>query len=135
MTGLIWFVQLVHYPLMASVGAGRFVRYETIHQRRTSWIVGPMMSVELVTGVALVVIRPEMLPAALAWLNLGLLLVLWLSTAGVQMPLHRQLGKGLDARIVRRLVQTNWLRTAAWTARSALLIGVMIDTNAGSLMR
>ena len=36
MTGLIWFVQVVHYPLFAAVGADQFVAYEVAHQRRTS---------------------------------------------------------------------------------------------------
>ena len=34
MLGLIWFVQIVHYPLMARVGRVRFHAYETDHQRR-----------------------------------------------------------------------------------------------------
>lgn len=35
MVGLIWFVQVVHYPLFASVGADGFTDYETAHRRRT----------------------------------------------------------------------------------------------------
>jgi hypothetical protein len=33
MVGLIWFVQVVHYPLFASVGADEFVAYENAHTR------------------------------------------------------------------------------------------------------
>ena len=31
MTGLIWFVQIVHYPLMAKVGRADFAEYERLH--------------------------------------------------------------------------------------------------------
>jgi len=36
MTGLIWFVQLVHDPLMRLVGEKSFARYQ--HMRCTIWI-------------------------------------------------------------------------------------------------
>lgn len=46
MTGLIWFVQIVHYPLMGAVPGDAFRVYQELHQRRTTWIVGPVMLVE-----------------------------------------------------------------------------------------
>jgi hypothetical protein len=49
MAGLIWFVQMVHYPLFAAVGSGGFVEYEQLHQRRTSFVVGPLMAGEAST--------------------------------------------------------------------------------------
>ena len=50
MTGLIWLIQCVHYPLFAQVGAEAFQEY---HARHTQWItpiVGPLMLVELGTA-------------------------------------------------------------------------------------
>ncbi len=47
MTGLIWFVQVVHYPLKAMVDTGSFTAYQRAHQTRTAWIVGPPMLVEI----------------------------------------------------------------------------------------
>ena len=44
MVGLIWFVQVVHYPLFARVEQG-FIAYEQIHQQRTTWVVAPLMPV------------------------------------------------------------------------------------------
>ena len=52
MTGVIWFVQVVHYPLFASVGAEGFSRYEALHATRTGWVVAPLMLCELVASVA-----------------------------------------------------------------------------------
>ncbi len=122
MTGLVWFVQVVHYPLFAAVGSDHFVAYERRHARRTSWVVLPLMSVELATALALLVRRPEAVPAQAAWLGAGLLGVIWLSTAALQIPMHARLGRGFHARAHRLLVASNWLRTAAWSARSLLVL-------------
>jgi hypothetical protein len=51
-----------------------------------------------------------------------LLAVIWLSTFFAQVPLHARLAKGFDAVTHRRLVLSNWLRTAAWTGRGILAL-------------
>ena len=53
MVGLIWFVQIVHYPLYANVGREQFPEYEALHNRLTTWVVGPAMLVEMLTAAAL----------------------------------------------------------------------------------
>lgn len=123
MTGAIWIVQAVHYPLFAAVGSDVFVRYEAAHQRRITWFVAPVMTIELATGIALVAgWRPEAFPAWAAVAGLALIGMIWIMTAAVQVPLHTRLAKGFDAGIHGSLVGTNWWRTAAWTARSLLLL-------------
>lgn len=122
MTGLIWFVQIVHYPLFKSVGESAFLGYESEHVRRTSWVVGPAMLVELVTAL-LIVLWPD--PFASVWLRWGgtaLLIVAWASTAALQIPCHRRLEQGFEPRVHRRLVTTNWVRTVAWSGRSVLAV-------------
>ena len=58
----------------------------------------------------------------------GLIFVIWLSTAILQVPLHRKLELGgYDARVIRRLVATNWLRTLAWSARAVLVLLALIE--------
>lgn len=59
MVGLIWFVQLVHYPLMSRVGPGAYPDYQRGHQAFTSLAVGPAMLVELIASLGLVVERPR----------------------------------------------------------------------------
>ena len=54
MVGLIWFVQIVHYPLMDRVRREGFRRYEMDHQRLTSWVVAPLMATELLSTVLLI---------------------------------------------------------------------------------
>ena len=51
MVGVIWTVQVVHYPLFAGVGADGWSAYEAAHQSRITLVVGPLMVAELVTNL------------------------------------------------------------------------------------
>ena len=122
MTGVIWFVQIVHYPLFSGVGEADFAPYEGRHIWLTGLVVAPPMLVELATGVALLWLRPEEVSLLEVILGLALLGVIWLSTYLLQTPRHRTLGRGFDVTAHRELVLTNWLRTAAWSLRASLVL-------------
>ena len=121
MVGVIWFVQVVHYPLFSKVGREGFVRYAGDHSRLTGYVVGPPMLVEAVSALGLVVSPPPGVPLVALWLGLGLVFVIWLSTALLQVPRHTALGRGFDVSAHRLLVGTNWVRTVAWSARGILV--------------
>lgn len=122
MTGLIWFVQVVHYPLMAAVGREAYPAYQRRHQLLTTWVVGPAMLVEAVTALYLCWRPPLGNSLATSLLGAVLLTVIWLSTAFLQIPCHESLAGGFDSAIHRRLVLSNWLRTILWTVRACLLL-------------
>ncbi len=126
MAGLIWFVQIVHYPLHAAVPAEAFVAYEREHVARTGRLVGPLMLVEAATVVALLVRPPDGLSAWMPGAGAGLLALLWISTFLVQVPMHRRLERGADVATVRRLVASNWIRTAAWSLRFGLAAWMLV---------
>ncbi len=125
MAGLIWFVQLVHYPLMRRVGREGYDVYQAQHARRTAWAVGPAMLTELACAVWLVALPPAELGRGLPLAGLVLLAVIWLSTARLQVPCHRKLAHGFDPAVHRRLVLGNWLRTAAWSARGVIALAMI----------
>lgn len=122
MVGLIWFVQIVHYPLFASVGEGGFTAYTKAHSRLTSYVVGPPMLLEAGTALLLVLRRPSEVPLWAALFGLGLVVLIWASTALLQVPRHTTLGAGFDRAAHGGLVITNWLRTAAWSVRGLLVL-------------
>lgn len=126
MTGVIWFVQVVHYPLMASVGVEGYALYQRAHQRLTTFVVAPPMIVELLTAAALVVWRPVNVPQWAAWLGLVLVGLVWTSTAMLQIPAHQRLATRFDADVHRRLVRGNWVRTVLWSARTALASWMLV---------
>ncbi len=130
MMGLIWFIQLVHYPLFRSVGPEVFVGYEQQHTRRTSWVVGPLMGIETASALALAVAPPDGVGRLLPSLGLVLLAVIHASTILLQVPMHRALSEAYDEAAVKRLVDTNWIRTIGWTARTllaAVIVANLID--------
>ena len=122
MVGLIWFVQLVHYPLFEFASSRRFVEFAAEHQRRTALVVAPLMLVEMGSGVFLLLAPPSGVNRALPWAGALLLALIWASTALLQVPLHRRLSEGHDAGSLRRLVTSNWLRTGAWSLRGVLAL-------------
>lgn len=124
MTGLIWFVQVVHYPLFGSVEPDSFRAYSGLHNRLTTYVVMPPMLVELVTAALLCILGPPAIPAVAAWTGLGLVGVIWASTFFLQVPRHDILGRGFRPDIHQRLVVTNWIRTMAWTARGLLMLWI-----------
>ena len=127
MTGLIWFVQVVHYPLFARVGADGFTAYSEAHQRLTTLVVGPAMLIEAVTAAILVFMRPAGVSPALLWSGLALLGAIWLSTAFLQVPLHGRLASGFSAEACDALVSTNWIRTVAWSLRGCLVAWMIVQ--------
>lgn len=125
MTGVIWFVQLVHYPLLRFVGRENYERYHRMHMRRTTWVVMPAMLLELLTAILLLTIRPPFISMPLALIGLGLLILIWAATFFLQVPQHNRLEEGFNKRSYQLLVSTNWLRTLLWSFR-ALLTGFML---------
>ncbi|MFM7052893.1 MAG: hypothetical protein ACKOYN_12310 [Planctomycetota bacterium] len=125
MTGLIWFVQVVHYPLFAQVGAAEFAAYSRAHQSLTTLVVGPAMLVEALTAAWIALARPPAVPAWLAWSGVALVAAIWISTAALQVPSHARLSSGFDASVNGFLVGTNWIRTACWSLRAAVAIAML----------
>lgn len=131
LAGLIWFVQIVHYPMLVDRADARFVATQQNHQRRTGYVVAAPMALELVTAILLLLLHPanaeSVTPASLAGsistAVVGLVLVLAnvLMTAVLFVPLHHRLTRGYDPQVARRLVRWNWVRTATWSSRAALV--------------
>lgn len=122
MTGLIWFVQIVHYPLFSWTSPQQFAEFEIAHQKRTTLVVAPPMIVELMTALLLLAIPPAGFPRPIAWAGVLLVAIIWLSTLLIQVPQHARLAQGFDTSTHAALVRLNWMRTAAWSMRSILMM-------------
>ena len=126
MVGLIWMVQIVHYPLFDDVGPENYVQYQQRHQANITYIVMPVMLIELATAILLIVYPVVGVDKSLVYLGLGLVVVIWLSTALLQVPCHDKLVKGFDQASYRWLVDSNWVRTIAWSARGAIVTMMLV---------
>lgn len=126
MTGLIWFVQVVHYPLYSDAGRNEFPTYQRRHQRLTTFVVGPVMLLEVASAVAWLYWLPGE-SDTLMWISIFLLIVIWVSTAVLQVPAHGRLAQEYSDSVQRHLVRTNWIRTVAWTIRSGIVLWIALQ--------
>jgi hypothetical protein len=130
MTGLIWFVQVVHYPMFSDIPAEAFLTYEIEHQLRTSSVVIPFMMTEFLTGCYLALRSRPLLNGRDLMLFRGsmfLLAIVWGSTFLIQVPLHEELSQTADPYLIDSLVCSNWIRTICWSMRSLILGALMVQ--------
>ena len=121
LTGLIWTIQLVHYPSFGLVGKAEFVRFHQAHTARMGTLVLAPMVVELALALWLAGAARTTPLAGYAWGALALLGLIWAVTFFISVPFHDRLAAGFDYIAIDGLTRTNWLRTLAWTARLAVL--------------
>lgn len=123
--GVIWTVQLLVYPQFLEVSASRWNGYHDNHMRRITWVVGPLMLLE-VASLFLLFMNGLLETSSLSlWVfGVGPLGLIWGVTGGVSVPLHGRLSAHHDPQTITRLIQTNWLRTLAWSLRGGWVFQV-----------
>lgn len=122
MVGLIWTIQVVHYPIFDRIEHSGFSDFASIHAGRISALLMVPWGLEVLTTVLLVVLQPEGVASWLPWAGLILMAGLIAITALVSAPLHSRLGDGFEVDVHRVLVGTNWIRTALWSMRGMIAI-------------
>lgn len=125
MTGVIWIVQVVHYPLFSRVSDDLFRNYIADHNVLITYVVLPPMLIEAGTALLLIWERPSQMSLPLALTGLILVGIIWFSTFFLQVPQHNILMRGFDENAYRLLVETNWVRTFGWSMRSLLMLWVV----------
>lgn len=124
MAGMIWTIQSVHYPLFRLVGADGFVAYEAEHTARMGRLLVVPALAEVVTAAALVF--SDDVPLGISLGSGALLALVWLTTLGVQVPIHTRLSARVDSTEIDRLVRTNWFRTMAWSVRAVIAAALLV---------
>lgn len=116
LVGLILVIQWVHYPSFKYLEPGAVTPFKD-HQTRISYIVIPLMFVELLTGGLLAWQYPSLIHG----LNLGLMAVIWLHTFTIMVPLHQKLASGQSSpSTIDQLTKTNRIRTIIWVLKAIL---------------
>ncbi|MFN7904228.1 MAG: hypothetical protein ACK5P5_03500 [Pseudobdellovibrionaceae bacterium] len=135
MTGLIWVIQILHYPAFALIREERFSEFHAFHSKNITYIVGPVMLIELATASLLVVKFSEQ---KFFWVNLFFLLVIWGCTALLSVPIHNDLALQQDQDLISKLVATNWPRTILWSLRLIALViffSQAMDVDSGNFIK
>lgn len=99
----------VNYPTWPLIGAAEF---RTYHQTLSPLVIGYMV-IPLLVGTILTVFlawfRPAFVPRWAIWLSILLQILIWVSTAAIQLPIQFQLsGNGLSVPLIEHLIFTNW---------------------------
>ncbi len=127
--GIIWYTQLIHYPLYQKIKEG-FIEYERAHLRRAAYFITPLMLIEIISAIILVGLCETKLLIYLALLNLFLLILIWISTFLFQVTQHQKLSVRFSKKILFNLIASNWIRTFLWTVK-----GLVIATFIYSLLK
>lgn len=117
MTGLIWIVQLVHYPSFHYVGEDNFKAFQLHHVNSIDKIVIPVMVAELATSFGLAWADGFL---SLNAIGFYLVILIWASTGLFSVPAHTKLESSKDDQAIKKLVLTNWFRTILWSLKSGL---------------
>ena len=125
MVGLIWLIQLVHYPLFNRVGSDSFQQYHHGHSMLITPIVGIVMVVELVSSMVLILQPLKGNSLRVPIFGFILVILIWASTAFLQVPYHQTLSQVFDPQSVNMLVMTNWIRTIAWSLRGVITLYIL----------
>jgi hypothetical protein len=125
MTGMIWSMQILEYPLFALVGPNEFPAYHQRHNRGLPFLVILPSVAAFLSAVVLIFTRPERLPLWASILIASLDFIIIIVTFVREAPLHAKLDReGSSPDVIRQLVQGNWIRTLLWTANALLLLGI-----------
>lgn len=122
LVGLIWTIQLVHYPSFHFVSEQEFLAFHRHHSRSITTVVMPLMLLEL--GLAFW----NAYAANWHWtwlLPLIGVLLIWAITFVGAVPLHQQLGVAKATPGIDRLVFINWSRTVLWTLMGVWLLYII----------
>ena len=119
MVGVIWIIQLVHYPSFHFIELKQYTTFQRFHMSRISYVVFPAMLTELFTLI-LFIISTDKVDSFISISGL-LLILIWLMTAVFFSGAHQKLTLGYNKTIVDKLVKLNWGRTLLWTLRLFLI--------------
>lgn len=117
LTGLIWTIQLVHYPSFRFVNKSNYLEFQHHHVHSIDKIVIPLMVVEIVSSFGLFWFDGFF---SLNALGFYIVLLIWIATGLFSVPAHSKLEKGKNEEAINKLVSTNWIRTFLWTLKSGL---------------
>ena len=120
MVGVIWVIQLLHYPSFHFINDQKYIEFQHFHMQRISFIVVPVMLIELASALLLA----YFFESSLTIILLALVFGIWAITFIFFTNMHQKLTDGYDHSIVDRLVQINWSRTALWSLRLIILLSI-----------
>ena len=122
MVGVIWVIQLVHYPSFKYVNESDYIIFQKYHMSNISNIVFPVMFTELITALIILFFGEKSLFFVL---SLICLFLIWVMTGVLFTKYHSILKEGKDLMIIEKMIKANWIRALLWTMRLIMILSVI----------
>lgn len=117
LAAVCWLILLCTYPDFARWRAEGFAAAHDAYTRKVSWVIGPLLGLQMVGHLAAAYLDG-------AYLGLALVVVCWALTAGWSVPCHRRLrDEGPTSPALDGLIRSHRWRTALWTLTAIDSIG------------
>ena len=121
---LIWMVQLLIYPSFKYLNKEALFNWHNRYTMRIAFVVIPLMFSQL----ALTLFSCYKNTTLLSCLHLILVLLAWVTTVGIFVPIHKKLSNNnSNPQLLEKLVNYNWLRVIIWNAVFALSLIQIIN--------
>ena len=125
--GIVWFVQIVVYPLFAQVGEQEYVTYHKFYTSQISLPVIVPGFASFLLPVTLLFLRPESVPLWVAAANVACGLLSLVVTVALEIPRHARLENGgKQPTVIQELIQYNWPRTLGITGSACLTLAMLV---------
>ena len=118
LVSLVIITQFITYPTFLHINKDKFSEYHRKYVNNISFIVAPVMLIELLTLSLIAYFSGEFLIIK----SLILLLVIWLTTFFIMIPSHNRISKSFNKKEIISLINYNWVRTILWSFKLLLII-------------
>ena len=118
LVSLVLITQFITYPTFLSIDKKKFPVYHKKYVNKISFIVAPVMLIELLTLILIAYFSKDFLIIK----SLFLLLVIWLTTFTIMVPSHNKISRAFNKKEINRLINYNWIRTILWSFKLLLII-------------
>ena len=118
LVSLVFMTQFITYPTFLHIDKDKFSEYHRKYVNNISFIVAPVMLIELLTLLLIAYFSKDFLIIK----SLILLLVIWLTTFFIMIPSHNRISKSFNKKEINRLINYNWIRTILWSFKLLVII-------------
>ena len=118
LVSLVFMTQFITYPTFLHIDKDKFSEYHRKYVNNISFIVAPVMLIELLTLSLIAYFSSEFLIIK----SLFLLLVIWLTTFFIMIPSHNRISKSFNIKEIKSLINYNWIRTILWSFKLLVII-------------
>lgn len=118
LVSLVFMTQFITYPTFLHIDKDKFSEYHRKYVNNISFIVAPVMLIELLTLSLIAYFSSEFLIIK----SLILLLLIWLTTFFIMIPSHNRISKSFNKKEIISLINYNWVRTILWSFKLLLII-------------